>query len=287
DGTRENQLFLTNSVSQRVSAFRPVYDWFCNNLILIAPNEGFVPFEKFLDDKNSLCATMNDLLQQLDTGIIHLEGEKIPFETIPVSQVTKLDLQKNLKEGKNVTIQVPSNPRGSLTTFFITLKEDKLIAKKLMTSHLKTDGTKAMFEIKQESDGSQRLIDLLPFFLLLSGQNSHQVCVIDEIDRSLHTLLTRRLLEGYLDSCSAKTRSQLLLTMHDVLLMDNKLLRHDEMWVAERDASGASTLYSFSEYKDAAKDKDIRKSYLQGRLGGIPRLLLNGPLRQCKSEEAE
>jgi hypothetical protein len=28
-----------------------------------------------------------------------------------------------------------------------------------------------------------------------------------------------------------------------------------------------------SEYKDVRYDKDIRKSYLQGRLGGIPRIL--------------
>jgi len=101
------------------------------------------------------------------------------------------------------------------------------------------------------------------------------VFVIDEVDRSLHTLLTRRLLEAYLASCSADTRSQLLLTTHDVLLMDQQLLRRDEMWVAERKPSGASTLVSFAEFKDVRYDKDIRKSYLQGRLGGIPRILLN------------
>ncbi len=285
DGTRENQLFLTNSVSQRVSVFRPVYDWFYNNLILIEPNSSLYPFLAVLE--NPLCAAMNELLQQLDTGIAHLEGEEISFEDIPMSEFMQLDFQKNLKEGATTAIQVVSKPKGGVTNIFITKKGDKLIAKKLMTSHLKTDGTRAMFETKQESDGSQRLIDLLPAFLNLSAQTSNQVYVIDEIDRSLHTLLTRRLIEGYLASCSATTRSQLLLTTHDVLLMDKQLLRHDEMWVAERDASGASTLYSFSEYKDAAKDKDIRKSYLQGRLGGIPRLLLNGPLRQCKSEEAE
>ena len=44
------------------------------------------------------------------------------------------------------------------------------------------------------------------------------------------------------------------------------------MWVAERDAAGASTLTSFSEYKEVRYDKDLRKSYLQGRLGGVPRL---------------
>jgi uncharacterized protein len=29
-GTRDNQLFVTNSVSQKVDVFRPVYDWFKN-----------------------------------------------------------------------------------------------------------------------------------------------------------------------------------------------------------------------------------------------------------------
>ena len=44
------------------------------------------------------------------------------------------------------------------------------------------------------------------------------------------------------------------------------------MWVTERDNSGSSRLIAFSEYKDVRKDKDIRKSYLQGRLGGVPKL---------------
>ena len=91
--------------------------------------------------------------------------------------------------------------------------------------------------------------------------------MIDEIDRSLHTLLTRELLNGYLESCRfSDTRSQLLLTTHDVLLMDQKLFRRDEMWVTERDSQGCSSLFAFSDYKDMRYDKDIRKSYLQGRV---------------------
>ena len=57
--------------------------------------------------------------------------------------------------------------------------------------------------------------------------------------------------------------------------MDQDLFRRDEMWVAERNAKGSSHLFSFSEYKDVRYDKDIAKSYLQGRLGGIPRILLS------------
>jgi len=129
----------------------------------------------------------------------------------------------------------------------------------------------------QESDGSQRIIDLLPAFLEIAGADSKRVYVIDEVDRSLHTLLTRQLLESYLSGCSQDSRAQLLFTTHDVLLMDQQLLRRDEMWITERDEAGVSSLMSFSEYKDVRYDKDIRKSYLQGRLGGIPRILLSGP----------
>ena len=127
--------------------------------------------------------------------------------------------------------------------------------------------------MSQESDGSQRVIDLLPAFLMISAAKSRKVFVIDEVDRSLHTLLTKRLLETYLSSCSAESRAQLLFTTHNVLLMDQRLLRRDEMWVTERNADGVSSLFSFSEYKDVRYDKDIRKSYLQGRLGGVPRIM--------------
>lgn len=132
--------------------------------------------------------------------------------------------------------------------------------------------------MRQESDGSQRVIDLLPAFLELSATQSEKVYVIDEVDRSLHTLLIRCLLEGYLAKCSQNSRSQLLFTTHNVLLMDQDLLRRDEMWIAERNAEGVSSLLSFSEYKDVRYDKDIRKSYLQGRLGGILRILLQSPI---------
>lgn len=267
-GTRDNQLFLTNSVSQKVDNFRPVYDWFKDTLELVAPDSRFEPFEQFLDEGHPLYSTMNEMLPQLDTGIAHLGGEDIPFENIPLPEPLKNKLQEDVKEGMTVRLLTePINER-----FVVTRKGGELIAKKLVTYHPKADGTEAKFEIRQESDGSQRVIDLLPAFLELSAQVSKKVYVIDDLDRGLHTLLTRRLIEFYLKGCSRDTRSQLLLSTHDVLLMDQQLLRRDEMWVAERDPTGASNLLSFSEYRDVRYDKDIRKSYLQGRLGGIPRL---------------
>ena len=273
-GTRDNQLFLTNSVSQKVDAFRPVYDWFNNCLELVAPDSRFEPFEQFLDEEHPLYSTMNEMLQKLDTGIAHLGGEKILFENLPLPDALKTMLKEDVREG--MSVRVVSDP--SVERYIVTRKQGELIARKMVTFHQKPDGTETKFELQQESDGSQRIIDLLPAFLEISARKSTKIFVIDEVDRSLHSLLTRRLLEGYLESCTPESRTQLLFTTHDVLLMDQHLLRRDEMWVAERDSSGASQLRSFSEYKDVRFDKDIRKSYLQGRLGGIPRIPITGKL---------
>ena len=279
-GTRDNQLFLTNSVSQKVDKFRPVYDWFKDTLDLVAPDSLFEPFDQFLDEGHPLYSAMNEMLQRLDTGIAHLGSEEIPFENIPLPDPIKTKLQEEVEEGETVR---SINPR-----FVITREDGELIAKKMVSFHPKSDGTEAKFEIHQESDGSQRIIDLLPAFLELSVQTSPKVYVIDEIDRSLHPLLIWQLLETYLANCSTETRKQLLLTTHNVMLMDQQLLRRDEMWVAERDASGVSSLFSFSEYKDVRYDKDLRKSYLQGRLGGIPRILPGGTLTNPHlTEESE
>lgn len=270
EGTQDNQLFLTNSVSQRIDRFAPVYNWFKDSLTLISPITPYWSFERLLDEEQSL----HKKLSQLDTGIARLQGEEIPFESVPIPEELRTDLKKTLSKMKEgMTIEAHGGPLDQV--FLFTLKDGELTAKKPITVHQKSDGTEVEFEIFQESDGTRRVMELLPAFLAPTAR----VYVIDEVDRSLHTLLTRTLLEEYLTSCSPETRKQMLLTTHDALLMDQRLLRRDEIWVTERDAAGASTLFAFSEYKDVRNDKDIRKSYLQGRLGGIPHILLEGSLR--------
>ena len=268
---RNNQLFITSSVLQDVEDFRPIYDWFKYSLVMIAPDARFGEFELFLDEKSPLYSKMNEVLSRLDTGIINLKTEErpFPFDEISIPESVKNNLIKDLEKNKTIKIQgVP---------FAFSLKDGKVVVKGLTSYHKKIDGSKAKFELEQESDGTLRAIDLLPAFIMLSSNDmENKVFVIDEIDRSLHTLLTKNLLEMYLSSCSAETRNQLLFTTHDVLLMDQDLFRRDEMWVTERGSDGTSSLFSFSEYKDVRYDKDIRKSYLQGRLGGIPNILLGG-----------
>lgn len=282
-GTRPNQLFLTNSVSQGVERFQKIHNWFRNKLELVAPDSRFEPFDQFLDTSNPLNSSMSELLHKLDTGIVRLGSESIPFESLNLPPALKQKIISEVKEGLSVRL----HSERLNNRVIVSRKDDDLVAHKLISYHPSTDGNDVKFEIYQESDGTQRVIDLLPAFLDLV---SHQdvVYVIDEIDRSLHPLLIEQLLEQYLDSCNPKTRKQLLFTTHNMLLMDQKMFRRDEMWITERNSQGVSSLTSFSDFSDIRYDKDIRKSYLEGRMGGVPKFKLSDfNFENSKSERLE
>ena len=273
ENTRENQLFLTNSVYLNIDAFKPVYNWFKYKLKLITPKTKFDPVEHFMKESSPLGDAVNDTLARLDTGITRLGGEIVDFDSLPFSESAKQQIKEDIKDD-SVVLRININETGD--RYIVTRDQaGALVAKKLVSYHRNSEGKEIPFKMDMESDGTLRIIDLLPAFFEISQPDTSKVYIIDELDRSLHTLLTRQILEIFLQHCGPETRSQLLFTTHDLLLMDQDIFRRDEMWIAERDRNGVSELISFSDYKDIRKDKDVRKSYMQGRLGGIPRLILN------------
>ncbi|MDA3971822.1 MAG: ATP/GTP-binding protein [Desulfobulbaceae bacterium] len=282
-GTRDNQLFLTNAVSQKNEQFKPLYLWFRDVLVPIAPDSRFEPFDQFLQQDSPLYDFINDALSRMDTGVSKLGGEEIAFENLPAH----VDILNRIKEdlGDNMNLRLRLDPAGD--RFVISRKDGDITAKKLVSYHVDSHQKEIKFDLKNESDGTLRMIDLLPAFMAIAQPDVSKVYIIDELDRSLHTLLTRQLLESYLAGCSEESRSQLLFTTHDALLMDQDLLRRDEMWVAERGPDGCSDLIAFSDYKDVRNDKDIRKSYLQGRLGGVPKILFKGPFRKQSEKQKQ
>ena len=269
-GTRDNQLFLTNAVFQKQECLRPVYDWFRNNVVLIAPDSRFNGFDEFLSEKSRLYPMMNQALEQLDTGLSGLHLEDIAFDNIPLPSMMRDDIRKKLNEG--TTWRIDDGFSGN--RYVVTLENGEPKAKKLMSKHRLPDGTVEKFELTQESDGTRRLIDLLPAFVDILSGDCQKTYIVDEMDRCLHPLLLRQLIQCFLGQCSASHRAQLIFTTHNVMLMKQDLLRRDEMWLTERGASNCSRIFSFAEYKEIRFDKDILRSYLDGELGGVPHLTL-------------
>ena len=119
--------------------------------------------------------------------------------------------------------------------------------------------------MNEESDGSLRLLDFIP--MLIDLRLNESVYLIDEIDRSMHPMLSQKILEYYFNKLSSDRDNQLIFSTHESNLLNLELIRADEVWFVEKDREGVSHLYSLAEFKPR---EDIRKGYLQGRYGAIP-----------------
>ena len=135
------------------------------------------------------------------------------------------------------------------------------------------------FELSDESDGTRRLLNLMPALHRLHTDAT--VFFIDEIDRSLHPNLVWEFIHYFLKS-SNRTRAQVIVTTHESSLLDLELLRRDEIWFAEKDSMSATRLYGLTDF-NVRKDLEIRKHYLSGRFGAVPFL---GDVERLLADEA-
>lgn len=141
------------------------------------------------------------------------------------------------------------------------------LVSKLITVRKNKTGNDVRFDISEESEGTQRFMEFIPMII---GLSKDKVFVIDEIERSLHTLLIRKLFELLLQhELFDSAQSQLIASTHEVNLLDIKnLFRKDEIWFMEKNQNGESVLYSLA---NADVDHlNITKGYLNGRFGAIP-----------------
>ena len=247
-GTQKNLLFLTNSVNQKRAEFRAVFDWFQDRLLLLSPTASCNPFETYVN-RRPFQPQNQESLRDFDLGIERIDAVEIPWNQIPFNV-----------DADNAPDVFQIGP------YLFTRENDERKAYKLVAVH-NVEDKKILFELADESDGTRRLLDLIPAFNLLRDD---RVVFIDEIDRSLHHLLTRKLIEDYLAGCNSAARSQLFFTTHDALLLDQDLLRRDEMWLVDK-RDDRSSLLSLNDFR-IRHDKSLLKSYLYGRFGGAPNL---------------
>jgi AAA15 family ATPase/GTPase len=145
--------------------------------------------------------------------------------------------------------------------------KDKMPFFKMMTfvHDIPNSNDRVLFDFLEESDGTIRLLDLIP---LLGDVQNDRIVIIDELDRSLHPMLTKHIIETCVKN-SMHTESQLIATSHDVNLLDPDLIRRDAIWFVKKNRNMGSVLYSLEEFK-TRNDKDLRNAYLEGLYGAIP-----------------
>jgi len=239
---------------------------FLDKIVWVSPNSlkpGIIPG---FYDKGSL----NTILSTLDTGVTGLDFtpltmEEQPFDQEELDSSTSTNMQMGefrIKNGKLYAISHDDHGgKGNPQVKYVRFR------------HRGSQGHEYFLDWRQESQGTRKIIMLLPWLWAAARSPIDLILLVDELDNSLHTQLAKALIQGFLRTCTNRTRAQLIFTTHDLLLMDcNELLRRDEIWITDKSIDGESTLIGLPEYRGIMHDEDIRKSYLEGRFGGIPQL---------------
>ena len=266
DGTPTKGTFLSEYVKRNgkgIDAIKSVRKWF-ENLNIIFPETHRSDFPLRVVSDTQFRTVMRELLGYFDTGISDLcRVEAKPEELNIPSEIRQKIEEALVNKVVNAGVVIHNKSR-----FVFTEKDEKKNLKwyELKTIH-KKEGSDSdyLFEIFEESDGTSRLFDFIP--MLIDMRANDAVYVIDEVDRSLHPMLTLKLLEMYNSLLRGDSQMQLICTTHESNLLSTAPIRQDEVWFVEKDKKGESHLSSLCEYKPR---ENVQKGYLNGRYGAIP-----------------
>ncbi len=273
-GVRANQLFLAAirdsiPVGEYGALVSPVIDWFENQLTFVGVGDRFHGLAEFLASDRAFAEFAGEFLKRAGTGVNGLDVETF---TLDDGQLKSLgfdpgDIDVMMARAGNEADSKITNFDGSVMS--VEKGEGaKVTVRRINTEHQSGSEGKTNLPLSEASDGTLRLLHLIPALYLM--KDTSRVFVIDELDRSLHPNLSREFLKFFLQSCRGQCR-QMVVTTHEDRLLDLELLRRDEIWFVEKDSDGASSLRSLSEFK-IRRDLKIDKGYLNGRFGGVPQL---------------
>lgn len=218
---------------------------------------------RVLKDNDFRLAT-KALLSVFDTGVSDLKRVSVRTEELGLPDFVKQDMEKKLLEQGRGGLIVFDGVRF----FYVELQsKQNIIWKELKMVHKADDGSERIFNVTEESDGTIRLLDFIP--MLIDMRANDAVYLIDEVDRSMHPMMTVKLIECY-NKVLADDKTcnlQMICTTHESTLLSEAQIRNDEVWFVEKNKQGASCLTSLIEYKPR---QDVRRGYLMGRYGAIP-----------------
>lgn len=268
EDTRPEQPFLTEASERGCEVFEPVRNWFETRCIVLTAEARVPDLPRKSMQTNEFLELLRDVLPRVDLGVEDVRVETRSFSGPNLCRelgfASDLDAEEFLRnfDGGGV-LGVSLGVEGG--DFIAQEGPDEFVRYSLRLKH--SGENAAELAMDEESDGTLRILHLMPMLHLLRRESGRFV-VVDELERRLHPSLTRWLLEQVVrDACTSE--SQFLFTTHDTNLLHGELLHRDEVWLAEKDPSGATMLMSVEEFR-IRKGANLEGAYLAGRFGAVP-----------------
>lgn len=259
---QKNQLFLYKLYDNGVKTVEPVMEWF-QSLQIIFPKTTvqFLPIRISQDTDFKQFVSQN--LNKMDTGVVSVSAVSDEMDFYEFADEIKLpdELVNSIEEQKQGIFNISGK-----YYIFGEKNDNKIVLVQIKFEH-KLNGESREFDLEDESDGTRRLLDLLPM-LFSMDRKSHNIYFVDEIDRSLHTKLSSYLLKQFLIK-SEDSESQIIYTAHDVNLIDLNNFAQDEIWFVEKGLTGETRIKPLSDFS-LEENQDVLKAYLNGRFGAVP-----------------
>lgn len=246
----DNKLLLSTATTWNYEKTKDPYLWFVNS-IDVYDNFNYVldeDLKSFSEDNKELKEFTLKLLKEADIIIndIYVNFEEKEMDINMANLLfPPLARTKELPKVKNLNIELEHKVKDNDGKYH-TYK----------------------FDFNDESSGTKVLFNMAPF--LKRAFEKQCIIIVDELERSMHPMLVKYIINLFNNLNINKVNSQLIFTTHAVNLLDLDIFRRDEIWLTEKKSNtGASNLYSLDDFS-VRTSENIEKGYLNGRYGAVP-----------------
>ncbi len=248
EATRDNALLLSTAMQLNSQQLKPVFNWF-KKILHVSGIGGWdhdYSIEQCKKAETKMAVVHFLKAADLDIEDIELETEKFNSNMLPKNMPDAIKKETEAKfKGKPVVVNI-------------------------MTTHLLPNGEQVLFDMGDESDGTQKIFALAgPWLETL--QHGY-VLVIDELHDNLHPLMVKFLVSLFHNKETNPHNAQLIFTTHDTSILNQEVFRRDQVWFCEKDGDKSSRLNPLSDFSPRKKTENLEKGYLSGRYGALPYL---------------
>ena len=249
-----NQLFIWKCDQDGGEISKSILKWFSRfNLIDGLDDGGYISYTmKKMED----LTFKNEMISLVKTADIGIENITMEEEDVSLDMIEKMGLPIALKEE--------------------LLKDGGLKSVSINTYHKKFDENNneignEIFELDdEESLGTRKFFKMSA--PILNTLQDGKILIIDELDASLHPMLTKHLVKLFSNKDINTKNAQLIFATHDTNLLKPQIFKRDQIWFTEKDKYGSTTLYSILEIKGVRANDDFEKQYIEGKYGAVPYL---------------
>jgi AAA15 family ATPase/GTPase len=245
--TSNNNLFLNITKAFNGKISKQIIDFFEQKVAISAGvnDEGFRESTIIFINNIVFKKQIVDLLNHADIGIQDINHKKMTLDDLP------------------------ENPHPSIIRDFRKGKLDIILStRQLFDAKGEKIGVHLFDFDGQESDGTKKFFNYSGAILdaLVRGG----ALILDEFDARLHPMLTKKIVELFNSPTVNKNGAQLVFVTHDTNLLDNSLLRRDQIYFTEKNKLQETELYSLADFKGIRNDASYEKDYINGKYGAIP-----------------